>query len=125
MNFETGKPRQSRACPGLERMKGPSLAQALALIANIRLGWKGFPGRNTLAYYKNPLITSVKSFVTLAPGCVGLKKSSNLPVHRPKGAWTSSETGNCNVSLVLSGNTKGGSIPVPLTSCWTGLTGLE
>jgi hypothetical protein len=25
---------------------------ALALRANIRLGWKGFPETNTLAYYK-------------------------------------------------------------------------
>jgi hypothetical protein len=33
-----------------------------------RQGWKGFPGTNTLAYYKHSLITVVKSFITLAPG---------------------------------------------------------
>jgi hypothetical protein len=35
---------------------------------NIRLGWKGVPGTNTLAYYKNLYLTAVKSFITLAPG---------------------------------------------------------
>jgi hypothetical protein len=38
----------------MEHLKGASLGQALALPANIRLGWKGFPGTNTLAYYENP-----------------------------------------------------------------------
>ncbi len=52
----------------MELMKGASLELALALPTNIRLGWKGFPGRNTLVYYKNPLITSVKSFIVQAPG---------------------------------------------------------
>jgi hypothetical protein len=32
------------------------------------LGWKGLPETNTLAYYKNPLITAVKSFEVHAPG---------------------------------------------------------
>jgi hypothetical protein len=41
---------------------------ALALPANIRLGWKGLPGTNTLAYYKTPKITVAKSFITLATG---------------------------------------------------------
>jgi hypothetical protein len=34
------------------------------LPANIRLGWKGFPGTNTLAYYEYVLITPVKTFLT-------------------------------------------------------------
>ena len=34
---------------------------------NIRLGWKGLPGTNTLAYYKKWEITSVKSFTALDP----------------------------------------------------------
>jgi hypothetical protein len=38
----------------------------LALPANIRLGWKGLPETNTLAYYNNPLITDVKSFIVQA-----------------------------------------------------------
>jgi hypothetical protein len=39
--------------------------QVLALPANIRLGWKGFPGTNTIAYYQK--------FITY-----GLKKSFNI-----------------------------------------------
>jgi len=35
--------------------------------ANIRLGWKGLPGSNTLAYYENLLITAVKRFIVQAP----------------------------------------------------------
>ncbi len=31
--------------------------------------WKGLPGTNTVAYYENLQITSVKSFVGLALGC--------------------------------------------------------
>ncbi len=49
-------------------MKGASLGQAPALPANIRLGWKGLPETNTLAYLKNPQITAVKSFTVQAPG---------------------------------------------------------
>ncbi len=37
----------------VEYMKGGLLKYALALCANIRLGWKGLPGTNTLAYYEN------------------------------------------------------------------------
>jgi hypothetical protein len=39
----------------------------LALSTNIRLGWRGLPGTNTLAYYDNPQITAVKSFTVDAP----------------------------------------------------------
>jgi hypothetical protein len=41
-------------------MKGALLRQALALHANIQLGWKGLPGTNTLAYNENLQITAVK-----------------------------------------------------------------
>jgi hypothetical protein len=44
----------------------------VALLPNIRLGWKGLPGTNTLAYYENLLIMAVKSF-RLAPGVVFTK----------------------------------------------------
>jgi hypothetical protein len=37
----------------------------LASPRNIRLGWKGLPGINTLAYYGYLEITSVKSFIGL------------------------------------------------------------
>jgi hypothetical protein len=37
-----------------EHIKGSSLkGRLLALPTNIRLGWKGLPGTNTLAYYEN------------------------------------------------------------------------
>jgi hypothetical protein len=39
-----------------------------ALPADIRLGWKGLPGTYTLAYYENPKITAVKSFIVQARG---------------------------------------------------------
>jgi hypothetical protein len=40
----------------------------LALPANIRLGWKGLPGTNTLAYHDTATIMTVKSFIGQAPG---------------------------------------------------------
>ncbi len=49
----------------MEYLKGASLGYALALPANIRIGWKGLPGTNTLANYKHSKITIVKSFITL------------------------------------------------------------
>jgi hypothetical protein len=52
----------------VEPLKGSSLVEALALPPNIRLGWRGFPGTNTLAYYKNPYAAAVKSFIVQAPG---------------------------------------------------------
>jgi hypothetical protein len=36
----------------LEHLKGASIGWTPALPANIRLGWKGFPRTNALAYYK-------------------------------------------------------------------------
>jgi hypothetical protein len=43
------------------------LGRPPALPTNIRLGWKGLPGTNALAYYKNLLITASKSFIRFAP----------------------------------------------------------
>ncbi len=40
----------------------------------MKLSWKGLPGTNTLAYYENPKITAVKSFIGVGPG----GQSSNL-----------------------------------------------
>ncbi len=37
----------------MEHLKGALLRWALALPADIRLGWKGLPGTNTLACYEN------------------------------------------------------------------------
>jgi hypothetical protein len=38
-----------------------------ALPTNIRLGWKGMPGTNTLAHYEHSYIMAAKSFITLGP----------------------------------------------------------
>ncbi len=70
-NVVTGKPLQPSlmlAGKASELLKGASLRQALALPANITLGWRGLPGTNTLAYYENPKIMAVKSFMVQAPG---------------------------------------------------------
>jgi hypothetical protein len=40
----------------------------LALPVDIRIGWKGFPGTFTLAYYEVSSIADVKSFIKLVPG---------------------------------------------------------
>jgi hypothetical protein len=34
----------------------------------MRLSWKSLPGTNNLAYYENPSITTVISFIVQAPG---------------------------------------------------------
>jgi len=39
-----------------------------ASLENIRLGLKGLPGTNTLAYYKHSKIADVKSLMALTPG---------------------------------------------------------
>ncbi len=57
-----------RAYPRVEHLKGASLGKSPALPANIRLGCKGLPGTNTLAYYLYPQIMAVKSFIVQAPG---------------------------------------------------------
>jgi hypothetical protein len=44
---------------------------SLTFPTNIRQGWKGLPGTNTLAYYENSKIADVKSFITLGLGLVG------------------------------------------------------
>jgi hypothetical protein len=54
---------KARGHPRVEHLKGASLGQARSLLANIGVGWKSLPGKNTLAYYKNPLITAVISFI--------------------------------------------------------------
>ncbi len=48
----------------MKSLSGASLyGRPLASLTNIRLGWKGLPETNTLAYCENPLITAVKSFI--------------------------------------------------------------
>jgi hypothetical protein len=52
----------------VKHMKSALPVYALVVPSNIRLGWKGLPWANTLAYYEILKITAVKSFITLAPG---------------------------------------------------------
>jgi hypothetical protein len=61
------------ACPSAEHLKDSSIGWSSALSTNIRLGWKGLLGTNTLAYYEYPLLTDKKSFITLAPDKLGQK----------------------------------------------------
>jgi len=42
------------AYPTVEHLKGALLGLAPALPSNIRLGRKGMPGTDILAYYENP-----------------------------------------------------------------------
>jgi hypothetical protein len=50
----------------MEQLKSASLGQAPALATNIRLGWKGLPWTNALAYFEKLKLTAAKSFITLA-----------------------------------------------------------
>ena len=53
----------------MKQLSGTPLKGRLpALPTNIKLGCKGLPGTNTLAYYENPFITAVKIFIRLDPG---------------------------------------------------------
>ncbi len=54
-----GKVRNNR----VEHLKDATLGQAPALIANVRLGWKGLPGTNTLAYYNEYLWITAMIFL--------------------------------------------------------------
>ncbi len=51
----------------MEHLKVSSCGSAPALSTNIRLGWKGLPGKNALAYFEKSKLTAVKSFITLTP----------------------------------------------------------
>ncbi len=50
----------------MEHLKSAALGEASDLPANIRLGWRGLPVTNTLAYYKNLQITAIISFIEQA-----------------------------------------------------------
>jgi len=43
------------AYPRVEHLKGVKHKYALALPTNIRLGWKGLPGTNALAYFEKAI----------------------------------------------------------------------
>jgi hypothetical protein len=50
-----------------------TLGRLLTVPTNMRLEWQGLPGKNTLACYKHPKITDVKSFITFVPGVMVIK----------------------------------------------------
>ncbi len=65
----------------------------MVLQTNIRLGWKGLPGTNTLADFEHSYMKEVKSFITLGPGhkntrvevqALGKVRFNNRPVTRKK-----------------------------------------
>jgi len=58
------------ALPGVEHLKCALLGYTLPLFANIRLGWKGLPEANILAFKEHYKITFIKSFITLALGLI-------------------------------------------------------
>ncbi len=45
----------------------------------VTLDWKILPMTNTLAYYKNLLFLSIKSFITLGPGLMFASNSGAFP----------------------------------------------
>ncbi len=64
----------------LKQLSGvPLQCRLLASPTKIRLGWKGLPRSNTLAYYENPLITTVKSFIVQAPECWAVHYKDQIP----------------------------------------------
>jgi hypothetical protein len=63
-------------------MKGASLRKAPALLANVKLGWKGLARINTLAYYEHPNIRATKGFLTLGPAFKVMKIFTPLLSHQ-------------------------------------------
>jgi hypothetical protein len=68
----------------VDHLSGTPRKAPVTLSTNLRLGWKGLSGTNTLAYYKHSLIVVVKSFITLTPGCL---------LHNSPNSWS---LGKCN-----------------------------
>jgi len=58
----------------------PLQGRPLDLPINIRLGWKGLPGTNTLAFYKIPKITAVKGCIVQAPQYSLIRIQENVMV---------------------------------------------
>ncbi len=56
----------------------PFYRRLLALPANIKLGWKGLPLANVLAFYEKSSLTAIKSFITLSTGVFCYKLFSSL-----------------------------------------------
>jgi len=87
-----------------------TLSRLLASPANIRLDWRGLPEINILAFYENPYITAVKSFIVQAPeGQLVSKLDKKLQNFYDRSAarltqlWQISE----NAQIIVSGITNG------------------
>ncbi len=94
--FFPGKPFQPSLMFAVKARAYPSEASfrcsTLDLLANDKLDWKGLPGTNTLAYYENPYITTVKRFIGLAPGSKAFRTNVMAPFAKP---------GNCAYPIFL------------------------
>jgi hypothetical protein len=55
---------KAREYSRMEHLRGASIDYAMALLANIRLGWKSPLGTNTLAYYEHWQIADEQSRTT-------------------------------------------------------------
>ncbi len=63
------------AYPGVEHLKGASLSYVRALLKNIRLGWKGMPRTNTLAYCAHLEVMKKVKFCEYGPRIIKVEKS--------------------------------------------------
>ncbi len=52
----------------MEHLKVAQFGSAPALLTNIRLGYRGLPGTNTLAYEEKSKIMDRNCYITLGPG---------------------------------------------------------
>jgi hypothetical protein len=66
----------------MDDLKDASVGLANALLRNIRLGCKGLPGANTLAYYKHLQISNVGSFITLGTDYMETNHSTFAKVYK-------------------------------------------
>ncbi len=94
------------AYPEVEHFKGTSVGCSLALLANVRLGWKGLPGTNALAYFASSSATEKKVFVTLEPGANVIKLFPSLLTTRPNKPECLYLAIAFQTSLTFDGNTR-------------------
>jgi hypothetical protein len=66
----SGKARNLNFCTRREHLKDVSLGLALALLANITIGWQSLLGTNTVSFYKILKNAGEKSFTALASAAV-------------------------------------------------------
>ncbi len=68
----------------MKHLSGAQLyGRLLALPTNIRLGWKGLPGTNALAYYEKAQLTAIKCITTLATDRSHIRQLAAQRVEQP------------------------------------------